>query len=112
MMEVKRSSQKAMVALGVTAGLLMGVATQAGAASVSTIAGTFHERGAVDGAGAEARFEIPQGMAIAPDGTVYIADTGNDMIRKMTVNGGVAQIVTIAGANHHARWRDGNGTAA
>jgi sugar lactone lactonase YvrE len=111
-MGVKRSSQKAMVALGVTAGLLMGMATQAGAASVSTIAGSFHERGAVDGTGDQARFEFVQGMALAPDGTIYVADSGNDMIRKVTVSGGVAQVVTIAGANHHARWRDGVGTAA
>ncbi|EQD25042.1 MAG: NHL repeat containing protein, partial [Leptospirillum sp. Group IV 'UBA BS'] len=81
-------------------------------ASVSTIAGAFHERGAVDGTGSQVRFEYAQGMVGAPDGTLYVADTGNDMIRKVTVSGGSATVVTIAGVNHHARWRDGVGTAA
>ncbi len=107
-----RSSKKAMMALGVTAGLLVGMSGHAGAASVSTIAGSFHERGAVDGTGSQVRFEYAQGMVGAPDGTLYVADTGNDMIRKVTVSGGAATVVTIAGVNHHARWRDGVGTAA
>ena len=107
-----KSSKKAVVALGLTAGLLVGMAGHAGAASVSTIAGSFHERGDVDGTGSQARFEFVQGMVAAPDGTLYVADTGNDLIRKVTVSGGSATVVTVAGVNHHGRWRDGVGTAA
>ncbi|MGC8500788.1 MAG: beta-propeller fold lactonase family protein [Leptospirillia bacterium] len=108
----RKASTKAVVALGVAAGLMVGVAAQAHAASVTTIAGEFHERGAVDGTGSQARFEYVQGIVAAPDGTLYLADTGNDMIRKVTVSGGSATVTTIAGVNHHARFRDGNGTAA
>lgn len=106
------SPKKALVALGVTAGLLVGMAGHAGAASVSTIAGAFHERGAVDGTGNQVRFAFIQGIVAAPDGTLYVADSGNDMIRKVNLTGGSAKVVTIAGADHHARWRDGVGTAA
>ncbi len=84
----KKASTKAVVALGIAAGLMVGVAAQAHAASVTTIAGEFHERGAVDGTGNQARFEYVQGIVAAPDGTLYVADTGNDMIRKVTVSGG------------------------
>ena len=111
-MKGTKSSKKAVVALGVTAGLLVGMAGHASAASVSTIAGEFHERGAVDGTGSQARFEFVQGMVEAPDGTLYISDSGNDLIRKVTVSGGSATVVTLAGVNHHGRWRDGVGTAA
>ena len=112
MMAGRKASTKAAVALGIAAGLMVGVAAQAHAASVTTIAGEFHERGAVDGTGSQARFEYVQGIVAAPDGTLYVADTGNDLIRKVTVSGGSATVTTIAGVNHHARFRDGNGTAA
>jgi len=112
MMAGRKASTKAAVALGIAAGLMVGVAAQAHAASVTTIAGEFHERGAVDGTGSQARFEYVQGIVAAPDGTLYVADTGNDLIRKVTVSGGTATVTTIAGVNHHARFRDGNGTAA
>ncbi|MHB8421839.1 MAG: beta-propeller fold lactonase family protein [Leptospirales bacterium] len=109
----KRSKKKwnasfRMISLGLGVSLVLGASIQAQAVSVSTVAGVFHERGEVDGPGPESRFEFPQGIVAAPDGTIYIADTGNDMIRKISSN----SVESIAGANHRARYRDGVGANA
>ncbi|MHB1287110.1 MAG: esterase-like activity of phytase family protein [Leptospirales bacterium] len=114
-----------MVSLGLGIAFVLGASVQAQAVDVTTVAGVFHERGAIDGPGIESRFEFPQGIIAGPDGTLYIADTGNDMIRKIST-GGVAggvqvplhlhhmsvMVETVAGVNHHARYRDGIGTGA
>ncbi|MHB1865467.1 MAG: esterase-like activity of phytase family protein [Candidatus Saccharimonadales bacterium] len=114
-----------MISLGLGASLVLGAGIQAQAVTVSTIAGAFHERGALDGPGREARFEFPQGIVAAPDGTIYIADTGNDLIRKISSNGLSASTPTpahlrhlnvdvenVAGSEHRARYRDGVGPNA
>ncbi len=48
---------------------------------VTTIAGKVDEPGSADGIGGSARFDSPSGVAIAQDGTLYIADTLNNAIR-------------------------------
>ena len=51
---------------------------------VTTLAGSGASRDLMhfqDGAGDVARFNAPQGLAVAVDGTVYVADTGNNRIR-------------------------------
>jgi len=50
---------------------------------VSTVAGT-GQFGYVDGDGDEARFAFPSGVAVGLDDTVYVADTINHVIRKLT----------------------------
>ena len=47
-----------------------------------------------DGAGTDARFNTPSGIAVAPDGTLVVADTGNHAIRRVTPDG---LVTTIAG---------------
>jgi protocatechuate 3,4-dioxygenase beta subunit len=64
--------------------------TPAGRATV--LAGSVE--GKRDGTGAQARFRRPQGVAVGPDGTVYVADTGNHRICKVTQGGVVS---TLAG---------------
>ena len=59
---------------------------------VTTLAGG--ARGFDDGIGLAARFDTPSGVAIAPDGAVYVADTGNNAIRRVAADGSVS---TIAG---------------
>lgn len=53
---------------------------------VSTIAGTAGQAGAANGTGAAARFDRPRGIAIGSDGTIYVTDTGNNTLRKITVS--------------------------
>ena len=48
--------------------------------TVTTIAGG--ERGFADGPAAEARFDTPSGLALDASGTLYVADTGNNAIRR------------------------------
>jgi sugar lactone lactonase YvrE len=64
---------------------------------VSTVAGTPGLAGIGDGAGAVARFNLPFGLAAAADGTLFIADTGNHLIRKITSAGVVSTLAGTAG---------------
>jgi sugar lactone lactonase YvrE len=51
-------------------------------------------RGFHDGVGSTAAFSTPSGLALSPDGALYVADTGNHAIRRMTPDGSVS---TVAG---------------
>jgi DNA-binding beta-propeller fold protein YncE len=48
-----------------------------------------------DGAAAQAEFRYPAGLAVAGDGTVYVADAGNQCVRR--VAGGVVSTVAVGG---------------
>lgn len=62
---------------------------------VSTLAGDAATAGSVDGTGAAARFDQPRGLAVDATGNVYVADTNNSTIRKITPAG---VVTTHAGA--------------
>jgi len=64
---------------------------------VTTVAGSAGQRGSTDGIGVEARFDRPQGVATDGSGNVYVADTGNHTIRKITADGVVSTVVGRAG---------------
>lgn len=51
--------------------------------AVTTIAGN-GTAGMVDGGAAVARFNQPTSIAVAPDGTIYVVDFGNNRIRRIT----------------------------
>jgi sugar lactone lactonase YvrE len=55
--------------------------------------------GASDGASTNAQFNNPQGVAVDGAGNLYVADTGNDMIRKITPTGIVSTIAGSAGVS-------------
>jgi uncharacterized protein YjiK len=76
---------------------------------VTTLAGTARMYGSADGTGAAARFEGPFGVAVDSADNVYIADEGNDTIRKVTAAG---VVTTLAGTASMAGSADGTGTAA
>ncbi len=79
---------------------------------VSTFAGT-GVAGSADGPAASASFNQPEAVAVDGSGNVYVADTSNSTIRKITISGGVATVSTYAGtANANGGFTDGTGTAA
>ena len=76
---------------------------------VTTFAGTVGSPGSVNGTGGGATFDQPTGIAIDGSGNLYVADAGNDMIRKITSAG---VVTTLAGSPHSAGSADGTGAAA
>jgi DNA-binding beta-propeller fold protein YncE len=77
---------------------------------VTTLAGAPGERGHRDSADARlARFDDPQGLAVAADGTIYVADRGNHVIRKLPPEGGAS---TLAGMPGQPGSQDGRPTEA
>ena len=76
---------------------------------VSTLAGLAGNYGSADGSGASARFYGPQGIAADSAGQLYVADTANGTIRRVTPAGTVS---TFAGAPGTFNSFDGTGTNA
>lgn len=60
--------------------------------TVSTLAGST-EAGFKDGKGSEARFNKPFDLAVNAKGEVFISDTGNHRIRKITPDGTVSTVI-------------------
>ncbi|MCX6879143.1 MAG: hypothetical protein NTW21_35855 [Verrucomicrobia bacterium] len=76
---------------------------------VSTLAGSPGVAGSTDGLGAAARFNNPFGLAVDGNGTVYVADTYNCTIRKVTPDG---VVTTLAGRPGGRGFSEGTGSAA
>jgi sugar lactone lactonase YvrE len=76
--------------------------------TVITLAGSAYSNGLVNGAGAQARFGSPWGIAVDSSGNVYVADANNCAIRRIT---SVGVVSTLAGGSG-CGFRDGTGGAA
>src|SRR5262249_22052678 len=76
--------------------------------NVTTLAG-FPSPGSYDGRGPLARFSSPHGGSVDAGGNIYIADLGNNTVRKVTPSGGA---ITIAGAADVRGSADGTGPNA
>lgn len=79
--------------------------TAAGVAT--TVAGL--KRGQNDGVGSDARFDSPTAVALDSAGNIYICDSGNHTLRKMTP---AFSVTTLAGSPGEFGWVDGIGAAA
>ena len=79
------------------------------AAVVTTFAGSPGRFGSADGVGAAARLYSPFGVATDSAGFVYVADSRNSTVRKISPDGAVT---TLAGTALQSGSADGSGAAA
>jgi hypothetical protein len=75
---------------------------------VTTIAGSLTSGGFVDGTGSNARFSGAGGVALDTVGNLYVADSNNNAIRKVTLAG----VVTTIAGNGASGFVDGTGATA
>jgi sugar lactone lactonase YvrE len=76
---------------------------------VTLVAGATGQSGSTSGNGSTARFNQPGALAAAPDGTLSVSDTSNDLVRSITTGG---DVTTLAGSAGVAGTVDGTGAAA
>ncbi|TWR25257.1 hypothetical protein FPZ43_17460 [Mucilaginibacter pallidiroseus] len=78
----------------------LSLSTMASTNIVSTVAGTPNSTGFVDGPAKTASFNVPAGIQLAKDGSIYIADRANNAIRKLTSDGIVSTLPLNTPANY------------
>ncbi|HEX7829870.1 MAG TPA: NHL repeat-containing protein [Thermoanaerobaculia bacterium] len=89
--------------------LFASVAAFAQTLTIDTLAGSTSGGGHVDAYGAVARFSLPRSVDADANGNLYVADTANHVIRKITPEG---LVTTIAGVANQPGTTDGAGAAA
>jgi sugar lactone lactonase YvrE len=80
--------------------------------AVTTVAGLAGVAGSTDGTGDVARFNFPSGVAVDGAANVYVADTYNNTIRKLTLSGTNWVVTTLGGTPGIWGSADGRGSAA
>jgi hypothetical protein len=70
--------------------------------TISVLAGTSGSSGNVNGTGSAARFNEPRGIAVDTNGDIYVGDSANSIIRKITPAG---LVTTASGPGHN--FQDG-----
>ena len=76
---------------------------------MTTLAGTAGAFGSADGTGSGARFNYPWAVTVDGAGNVYVADSYNYTVRKITPAGAVTTLAGLAGAGG---FTDGTGSDA
>lgn len=76
--------------------------------AVTTLAGTAGASGSTDGTGAAARFRNPRGVAVDSSGDLYVVETNNHVIRKVTASG----VVTKAAGSFFGFYANGAGNSS
>jgi sugar lactone lactonase YvrE len=79
---------------------------------VSTVAGRVGEPGSADGPAAQAQFTFVSAMAVAADGTLYLADAAGPSIRKLSADGMVSTLAGSVDGDYLSGLVDGQGAAA
>ena len=79
---------------------------------VSTIAGLAGKSGSADGTNSTARFHQPFGLSMDASNNLYVADSGNNTIRKITPVGTNWVVSTIGGLAGKSGSTDGTGSTA
>jgi sugar lactone lactonase YvrE/thiol-disulfide isomerase/thioredoxin len=78
--------------------------TLGSAFTFTTLAGSAGQNGSTDGTGSDVRLNAPTGLAVDRTGNLFITDTGNSIIRKITPGG---TVTTFAGQARSAGNVDG-----
>jgi len=78
--------------------------------TIHHVSGTGEKGYSPAGPARDAAYNGPKGIAIGPDGNIYIADTENQVIRRLVPRSG--HLATIAGVGPEARGYNGDGIAA
>jgi sugar lactone lactonase YvrE len=79
---------------------------------VTTIAGLSGVWGSADGTNSAARFYLPQGICVAANGDLLVADSGNQTLRKVSPNGTNWVVSTVAGLTGLTGSTNGTGDSA
>ena len=79
--------------------------------TVSTVAGA-GTIGSTNGSATTALFNNPKGITIDSAGTIYVADTDNDIIREINTEGVVSTLAGNAAQSYYIQFADGTGATA
>jgi sugar lactone lactonase YvrE len=60
-----------------------------------------------DGPAVDAQLDSPRALAVAPDGTLFVADTGNDKVRAISPSGVITTVASVEGIRALAFGPDG-----
>jgi sugar lactone lactonase YvrE len=75
---------------------------------VTTLAGKVDWQGSADGTGPDARFQSPGGIAVDTNGDIFVTDTGNSTIRRITPAG---IVTTLAGFSYAPQYASSNSSS-
>jgi sugar lactone lactonase YvrE len=97
-------------AVYVTQGLQIVASLAAGATKTTLLSGGSGQAGFVDGVAASARFASPGGILVDPSGFLYVGDSSNNALRKVSLTDG--SVTTLVNATAQAGYLDGPAAAA